>query len=131
MTGILLSPGPVSSFQVIRNMSRTFRSSVNKSKFLVAANRLASASLGSIVQVLNGHVFVKRIPQDMDVYLQRQENQDLCTSQEFKCRFGLPTPKVIGGQARERLIHMGLVLPQHFTKEQKMGDTIVIQAPDT
>ncbi len=110
MTGLLLSPGPVCNLRVIQSMSAVFMSAVNKSKFLQAASRLESASLGSVVVVpKGGHMFVKRSPEEMSALLLLKENQELCTIDEFQYRFNLPLPpnieKIKGG-----LQQIGLLL---------------------
>ncbi len=124
MTGILLSPGPVSSHQVVRSLSRQFMSSVLKAKFDMAANRLVAASLGSLVTVLNGqHIFVKKVPEEAAQFLQQQENQDLCTIDEYQHRFNLPTPAVVTPKIQGALAQMELVPAHFFKQKQKRSNT--------
>ncbi len=120
MTGILLSPGPVSSLQVVRSLSKQFMSSVLKSKFLLAANRLESASFGSLVAVSNKrNIFVKKVPEEAAPLLQIKENQDLCTIDEYQLRFGLATPAVIDPKVQSSLVQMGLVPAPFFKQKEK------------
>ena len=123
MTGILLSPGPVCNLQVVQSLSRVFMSSINKSKFLLAANRLQAASFGSLVplrSISSGcQIFVKKTPAEVAELLQLKENQDLCTFDEFQYRFGLPTPAVISLKIQGTLVQMGLVPPEYFKHKEK------------
>ncbi len=120
MTGILLTPGPVCNMQVVHSMSRVFMSSVNKSKFLTAAQRLEAASLGTLVSVSGGgDIFVKKVPEETCRMLQVKENQDLCTPDEFQFRFDLPTPAVISWKVQGSLIQMGMVAPHHFKQKER------------
>ena len=130
MTGILLSPGPVSTVRVVQSLSGVFMSSVNKSKFLLAANRLEAASLGSVVILKSVsskcHVFVKKTPAEMSQLLQLKENEHLCTAEEFQYRFELPTPAVVSQKIQRELVQMGLVAAEYFKEKPKRAPRVKV-----
>ena len=130
MTGILLSPGPVCNLQVVQTLSRVFMSSVNASKFQLAANRLEAASLGSLVPLKSVSkscvVFVKKTPAEIGELLRLKENQDLCTIDEFQYRFSLPTPARVSKKVQWALVQMGLVPKEFFKQKEKRA----IKAPN-
>ena len=125
MSGILLSPGPVSNVRVVQSLSGVFMSAVNKSKFLAAANRLEAAGLGSLVTLdaisNRCQVFVKKSPAEIYELLQIKENQDICTFDEFRERFDLPTTARISQKVQEALVQMGLVPPECFKQKERRG----------
>ncbi len=121
MAGILLTPGPVSSYTGVQSLSRIFRVSVNKARFLVAAGRLQSDNLGSLVVLdsisKTSHVFIKKPP--ADIVHELEANSDLCTMQEYKFKFGLPPPAPITLNMQHALVEKGLVPAVYFKKQEK------------
>ena len=117
MSGVLLSPGPVSTATSVHRLSRVFNNAVNKSKFLAAAKKLGDMNMGHLVTIKTNNnkevdVFIKNLPQDMsDVILQ---NSDICTFEEYVQRFQLSAPMSINDNLRESLISLNLVNPERF-----------------
>lgn len=102
-------------------------SSVNKSKFILAAKRLHESSLGNLVPLNSVSnlciVFVKKPPEQIGDLLAMEGNRDLCTYDEFEYRFYMPTPAVISMKIQGSLVSMGMVLPEHFKKKEKRNKT--------
>lgn len=123
MSGILLTPGPVCTHTGVQSLSRIFRNSINKAKFLLAANRLQSANLGSVVILekisKSCHVFVKRSPVDIRQYLDTDENGDLCSVEEYAQKFELPPPAPITLKIQHELVEIGLVAAEDFKQQEK------------
>ena len=117
MTAVLLTPGPISTRLTTRNMSKTFKIAVTKQKFHVAANQLQAANLGALVQLHSGsklHVFIKKTPQEVVDLLAMDKNSDLCTVEEYKQRFVMPTPASFKPPMQDYLVNQGLVPAEYF-----------------
>ena len=121
MSGVLLTPGPVSTHKALKNLSMAFNVAVTKSKFISACNRLQASNLGFLVQVDNknrqAQVFVKRPPEEVQIILESGENSDLTSYQEYSQRFALPPSAAVTPPIKEKLVQMGMVKPEHFKEK--------------
>lgn len=110
MSGILLSPGPIATKESVKGVSRCFHSAVNNVKFLAVATKLDEAGFGWLQQMGQSvKVFVKRPPEQMYELLQRKENQDLCTVDEYDVRYRLPLTTTISKQVQDQLVQLNIV----------------------
>ena len=123
MAGILLTPGPVCTHTGVQSLSRMFRYSINKAKFLFAANKLQSADLGTLMVVerisKSCHVFVKKTPDDIRADLLSPKNNDLCTPDEYEQRFNLPPPAPITLKIQNSLVELGIVPAGSFKQQER------------
>ena len=128
LSGVLLSPGPVSTHLSVKGLSPTFNLGVNKAKFMAAANQLVAANLGSLVILENisrsAHVFVKKTPEEVVGRL-----QDFATEQEYAQRFELAPASTITLKMQEELIKLGYVPAEHF-KQQQMKSYRFVPMPE-
>ena len=121
MSSILLLKGPVCTYYAIHQNGTpiSVRRTV-KSQFLRAANALAAANLGTLVQVnitsqnRANDVFIKKLPSEMKAAL--KDNTDLCSLEEYTSRFFMPTPACIRQPLRDELVRLQLVQREHFTE---------------
>lgn len=124
MTGVLLAPGPISTRLTVKNMSPAFKLAISKAKFLSAAKHLQDACLGSLVVLekvsSQAHVFVKKPPDEMCVLLQAETHRHLCTDEEYKERFEMPTPVSVTDKMQQCLIEMGLVESSWFRNRKSL-----------
>ena len=114
MTGILLAPGPVCNLIIIQRSSQVFMSAVNKAKFVTAGNRLQGLGLGLMITVRAQHVFVKKSLVEMESLLLMEGCGDLCTMEEYRYRFCLPSPSIITPSVKKLLVEQNLVAVETF-----------------
>ena len=90
-----------------------FHNSVNKDRFLSVATKLQEAGFGSLQTDLRFNircnVFLKRSPEEVWSMLERKENKDLCTPEEYALRFSLPLPSSMSRTVQENLVRAGLI----------------------
>ena len=111
MSGILLAPGPIATRLNVKNMSPAFQLGVSKAKFMLAANQLQDAGLGSLVVLdkisSKAYVFVKKPPGEMRALLESEEH--LCNIEEYEDRYNMPTPASVTQRMKACLIEKGLL----------------------
>ena len=118
MSVILLTKGPISSYNAIHQNGPVPVRKLVKSQFLRAASALEAANLGHVVQVMLGFknhvqdIFIKRLPEEITEAL--KENGDLCNIGDYTARFYMPTPKCIHQRLRDELVLQGHVKEEHF-----------------
>ena len=116
MAGVLLTPGVVVTRKSARNISRVFLHSLSKAKFENACKRLQLANLGQFMSLNRGvTVFIKKQPEEVAEILQREENCDLCTFEEYLAKFDAPLPAPIKDTLINRLNEIG-ALPGQSVK---------------
>ena len=113
MAGVLLSPGPVSTFYTVQGLSRVFNNAVNKAKFQSAAKKLEESQLGQLVNVGTG-VFIKKPPHKAQTLLLKEDVMDLCTPQEYEDRFRRAPPSTLRLKLQESLVALQLVPAEYF-----------------
>ena len=117
MSVILLTKGPVCTYNAVHtNGPVAVRRSV-KSQFMRAAGALHAANLGYLIKIHASwnsvnDVFVKKLPSEMKDLL--EANEDLCTLQEYTTRFYMPAPACISQRLRDALVREKLVKKEHF-----------------
>ncbi len=121
MSGVLLSPGPVSTKVTVQGISRVFNNAVNKAKFQVAASKLQEAGFGELKETPSSNqrsatVFIKKPPEYVMGLLQVKENSDLCTIEEYAMRFSSPPPSTLSMSLRQSLVQFGFVPAQYFAE---------------
>ena len=122
-SGILLSPGPVSNYKSVQNLSRVFHSAVTKQKFVDGAKKLQEEGYGELVfldELRNTTcAFVKKPVLEMQNFLQ-QIGTDLCTFEEYKMRYNMPPPSSVGTKELETLWERGH-LPSSYSANQQQS----------
>ena len=118
MSGILLSPGPVSTKVTVQGVSRVFNNAVNIAKFESAATKLQELGYGRLISLdqfnqKKNMVFIKPTPDQMCGLLQGKDTADLSTAEEYAMRFTLPVPSTVSMKLQNRLVAEGFV-PQHY-----------------
>ena len=118
MASILLTSGPITTLRVVSSLSKFHKTS--KEQFQQAAEDLKAANLGELFEVKLGKVggtptkvFVKKHPAEVEEAL--QENEDLCTIEQYKGRYEQAPSKSIPLKLRSKLVEMGVV----FEKQMK------------
>ena len=110
MKCILLSKGPITTQQILRNHFRKLRHAT-KDEFLEASRKLERFGLGSLVQVANykrsSSIFVKKSPEQVANILQTMPG--LCTLKEYSEKFAMRVPTLIALRTRAQLVTCGLV----------------------
>lgn len=114
MSGILLTPGPISTRKAVKSLSSVFNLSVTKTKFEAAAKNLVTANLGTNLSDLGSKhsftIFLKKKPDEIREFLQLPENADLCSIEEYIERYHLKTPSYnIPGKTLGVLLQRGIV----------------------
>ena len=121
MTAILLTAGPVASpVTVRRNGPRSLRS-ITMLQYESATQSLQRRSLGTphnIKAPKTTKVFVKRPPDEIEDLL---KNSDLCTPEQYRHRYFMPSPTRITQNMQDILAEIGLVPKEHFTKWESTG----------
>ncbi|XP_072016030.1 uncharacterized protein [Amphiura filiformis] len=118
MSVILLTKGPVCNFTAIQTNGPPSVRRIGKSLFLRAAHALEAANLGTLVKVFGGgnrpnEVFIKKLPSDVGQGL--EENEDLCSLEDYTVKFYMPSPSRIRQALRDQLIQQDFVKEEHFT----------------
>ena len=111
MAAILQSLGPVATHKVVARNWKFLRMLTVK-QYLMAAQDLESANLGSLVAVETSkgrvsHVFIKKLPSEIQPFL--AANPDLCTLEYFEARFNKPVSKSVSLIERHHIARLGLV----------------------
>ena len=119
-SGILLSPGPISNYQSVQNLSRVFHSAVTKQKFLDGAAKLHQEGFGTLVyldEIQKTCAFVKRPLHEMQIILENT-GSDLCTYEEYERWFRLNLPASIGVRTVDILRRKGYLLDYILPKQE-------------
>ena len=126
MTAILLTAGPVASpVTVRRNGPRSLRS-ITMLQYESATQALQRSSLGTphnIKAPKTTKVFVKRPPDEIEDLL---KNSDLCTPEQYRHRYFMPSPTRITQNMQDILAEIGLVPKEHFTKWESTATVAVV-----
>ena len=113
MSGVLLTPGPVSTHLAVKGLSPAFNLGVSKSKFMAAAQQLEAVGLGQLVILeaisRSAHVFVKRPPDSIMGQL-----QDYALDEEYSQRYCLPPASTVTLKMQADLVRLGYVPESHF-----------------
>ena len=117
MSAILLTAGPVSTSEAVKNTSRRLHY-LKSTRFFEAATELQNINLGTLVSLSQqrgvGHkVFVKKSPEEADQVL--GANPQLCSVENYTARYRKPPSKAIGLQLKAKLVAMKLVPKKIFT----------------
>ena len=121
MSAILLSAGPISTHYAVRRYGpKSLRTpSIPKELYLIAANSLEAANLGTLVTVKHvtglSDTFIKKTPQDIEEDL--KANIDLGSLEDYTLRFRAPPPACITPAMQASLIHHGLVPKGSFASK--------------
>ena len=110
MKSILLSKGPITTQQILRNNFRKLRH-VTKDEFVEASRKLEGFNIGSLVEIANyrrsSSVFVKKSPEQVANIIQTMPR--LCTVKEYSERFAMRVSTLIALRTRAQLVTLGLV----------------------
>ena len=121
-SGILLSPGPVSNYKSVQNLSRVFHSAVTKQKFVDGATKLQEEGYGELVfldELRNTTcAFVKKPVPEMQNFLQ-QIGTDLCTFKEYEMRYNMPPPSSVGAKELDLLRERGYLHDGYLANQQQ------------
>ena len=110
MSGVLLTPGPITTHMSVKRLSRIFNTAVTKVKFVTASRQLEKAGLGLFVETSHGaHCFVKKPPAEIYPFLQNPENCDLATYEVYDYRYNLPLSVVVKDKFVHFVVSHGLV----------------------
>ena len=134
MAGILHVPGPIAVHLAVKNLSPAFNVGVNKAKFLSAASNLEAANFGSLVVLddisASTHVFIKKEPSTIQYLLQSQENQDLCSIEEYHQRYTSPCPSTVKQTIEDKVKERGLVPAASFLPRMRSMKELKKMNPD-
>ena len=116
MKAILLTAGPVSTHQTVKQNWRFLRM-LNIRQFTNAAHNLQETlQLGTLVSLKRGKqtlaIFAKKPPEQVREILEL--NSDLPSPEIYAYRFGRSSPKCISLNIQAQMVSMGYVAEQHF-----------------
>ncbi len=116
--GILLTAGPVSTHTAFKSQSRVFNMSINKAKYLGAAQKLQDLGLGTLVVLenisCNTKVFVKKMPSEVRPIMEANPSMFLFSPMDYEKRFYMPPSKTLSNKIQKHLVESGLVPQQLF-----------------
>ena len=116
MKAILLTAGPVSTHQTVKQNWRFLRMLTVRQFINAAQNLQETLQLGTLVSLPRGKsaltIFAKKPPEQAQDILEL--NSDLPSHGIYAYRFGRPSPKCISLNIQAHLVGMGYVAEEHF-----------------
>ncbi|XP_072015438.1 uncharacterized protein [Amphiura filiformis] len=124
MTGILLTAGPVASPVTVKRYGPRSLRNVTVPQIDSAEQTLERMNFGKAHEI-KAHktmkIFVKRPPDEVEELLQ---NSDLCTFEQYRKRYFMPSPGRITQNMKDVLVQLDLVPQDHFNLEPQDSFTI-------
>ncbi len=109
MSGILLSPSPVTSFCYMRKSGARYLRGISGNDYTTSARKLEAANMGQVLMssYKGGAYFIKKAP-DLVKDILEERFSSLCTYEEYCERYHLPVPRIVNKSTLQKQIKFTL-----------------------